>query len=143
MRNFTRLGFCLAAAMIVWGCGGDRDAVRTPLGQSDPRSMGGGAAPSPSPMGGEAKVALDSANLLFRAKAYDRALAQYRRSSRLAPGELAPLLGVLMIADVTKNKALADSTMPRIRELNPAAVDTAMSHAELLRVHPRTTKPQP
>ena len=82
-------------------------------------------------------MALDSANLLFRAKAYDRALAEYRRSARLAPSELAPLLGILMVADVTKNKTLADSTMPRIRELNPAAVDTAMSHAELLKAHPR------
>ncbi len=47
-------------------------------------------------------MALDSGNMLFRAKAYDRALVQYRRSARLAPTELAPLLGILMVAEATK-----------------------------------------
>ena len=139
----SRLAFCLVAAVAVWGCGGsNRDAPKTPLDQSDPGSMGSAAA-SPGAIGGEAKVALDSANMLFRAKAYDRALAEYRRSARLAPSELAPLLGILMVADVTKNTMLADSTMPRIRELNPAAVDTARSHAELLKAHPRANKLPP
>lgn len=135
------LGFCLAAAVAVavWGCG-NRDAPKTPLDQSDPRSIGTSAAGASGAIGGEAKVALDSANVLFRAKAYDRALAQYRRSARLAPTELAPLLGILMVADVTKNTVLADSTMPRIRELNPAAADTAMSHAEILDAHSRARK---
>ncbi len=140
----SRLAFCLVAAVAVWGCGGsNRDAPKTPLDQSDPGSMGTSAASSPGAIGGEAKVALDSANLLFRAKAYDRALAEYRRSARLAPSELAPLLGILMVADATKNTVLADSTMPRIRALNPAAVDTAMSHAELLKAHPRANKSRP
>ena len=134
------LGFCLAAAVAVLGCS-DRDAPKTPLGQSE--RMGTSTATSPATIGGEAKVALDSGNMLFRAKAYDRALAEYRRSARLAPGEVAPLLGILMVADVTKNKTLADSTMPRIRALNPAAVDTAMSHAELLKAHPRANKSTP
>jgi hypothetical protein len=136
MRYRTTLGFRLAAAAAVWGCA-DRDAPKTPLDQSDPGRMGTSTATSQSTIGGEAKVALDSGNMLFRAKAYDRALAEYRRSARLAPSELAPLLGILMVADVTKNRTLADSTMPRIRALNPAAVDTAMSHAELLKAHPR------
>ncbi len=72
-------------------------------------------------MGRDAKTALDSGNILFRARSYDRALAQYRRSARLAPTELAPLLGILMVTDVTKNAKLADSTLSRMRELNPGA----------------------
>jgi len=141
----SRLGFCLAAAVAVWGCGSNRDAPKTPLDQSDPRSIGTSAAASPGAIGGEAKVALDSANVLFRAKAYDRALAQYRRSARLAPTELAPLLGILMVADVTKNVQLRESTLSRIRELNPAAADSsaAMSHAEILDVHSRARKASP
>jgi len=96
-------------------------------------------------MGGEAKTALDSANMLFRAKDYGRALAQYRRSAGLAPTELAPLLGILMVTDVTKNARLADSTLARIRELNPAAADSsaAMSHAEMLEAHSRARKAPP
>jgi len=93
-------------------------------------------------MGGEWKAALDSGNILFRAKAYDRALVNYNRSARLAPTALAPLLGILMVADVTKNSQLRESTLSRIRELNPAAADSsaAMSHAEILDVHSRAKK---
>jgi hypothetical protein len=91
-------------------------------------------------------VALDSANVLFRAKAYDLALVQYSRSARLAPTALAPLLGILMVADVTKNAKLSESTLSRLRELSPAAADSsgAMSHAEILDAHSRARKaPQP
>lgn len=115
---------------------------KIPLGQANAGSTGTSGASTTGAIGGEAKTALDSGNMLFRAKAYDRALAQYRRSARLAPTELAPLLGILMVTDVTKNAKLADSTLSRMRELNPAAADSsaAMSHAEILEAHSRAKK---
>jgi hypothetical protein len=148
MRNLTlsRFGFCLAAAMTIWGCGGsNRDAPKIPLDRANPASIGTTEAATPGALVGAAKTALDSGNILFRAKAYDRALAQYRRSAQLAPTELAPLLGILMVTDVTKNAKLADSTLSRMRKLNPAAADSsaAMSHAEIVDVHSRTSKAPP
>ena len=98
---------CLAAAVMIWGCGGS-EAPKIPLGHPDVGEIGRSEAEAPGAMGGEAKTALDSANMLFRAKDYGRALAQYRRSAGLAPTELAPLLGILMVTDVTKNARLAD-----------------------------------
>jgi hypothetical protein len=140
----SRLGFCVAAAVTIWGCGGS-EAPKTPLGHANPEGIGASRTETRSPMGGEAKTALDSANMLFRAKDYGRALAQYRRSAGLAPTELAPLLGILMVTDVTKNARLADSTLVRIRELNPAAADSsaAMSHAEILKAHSRAKRASP
>lgn len=127
--------FCLAAAASISGCGGS-EAPKVPLGHPN---IGASEEAGPAPIAGEARVALDSGNILFRAKAYDRALVQYRRSSRLAPTELAPLLGILMVTDVTKNARLADSTLARMRELNPAAADSAaaMSHANIIKAHSR------
>lgn len=72
-------------------------------------------------------------------------MCQYRRSAQLAPTEVAPLLGILMVTDVTKNAKLADSTLSRMRELSPAAADSsaAMSHAEILEAHSRARKAPP
>jgi hypothetical protein len=95
-------------------------------------------------MGGESKLALDSGNILFRAKAFDLALAQYRRSSELAPNESAPLLGILMVADVTKNAKLSDSTLARMRVLNPGVTDSseAMSQKDIRDIHAGAKKVQ-
>jgi len=60
-------------------------------------------------MSGPARVALDSANALFRAKRYAHALEKYRLSARLAPGEQAPLIGMLMVAAKLDDKRLTDS----------------------------------
>lgn len=142
----SRLGFCLAAAVTIWGCNGsNREAPKTPLDQAQPKSMGASGAATPGAMGGEAKTALDSGNILFRAKAYDQALVQYRRSVQLAPTESAPLLGILMVADVTKNAKLSDSTLARMRVLNPGAADSsaAMSKEEILDIHSGTKKTPP
>ena len=145
MRALTmsHLGFCLAAAVTISACGGEEPKI--PLDQANPGSIGSGGAATSGAIGGEAKTALDSGNVLFRAKAYDRALVQYRRSARLAPTQLAPLLGILMVTDATKNAKLADSTLTRMRELDPAAADSsaAMSHREIVDVHSRTRKAAP
>ena len=140
----SHIGFRLAAAITISGCSGS-EAPKIPLDQAKRGSIGTSEAATRGPIAGEAKTALDSGNMLFRARAYDRALAQYRRSARLAPTELAPLLGILMVTDVTKNAKLADSTLARMRKLNPAVADSsaAMSHAEILDAHSRAKRASP
>ena len=113
----------------------DSDAPKTPLGAPP---AGGAAAGGTAPaITGEARVALDSANALFRAKSYDAALAQYNRAAELAPTELAPLLGVMMVADITSDAKLAEETRPRIRKLDPTYSDSAAeSHSKIIKSHP-------
>lgn len=131
-----RLVGLLLAAVLLLGCGG-RDSETPDAGSTSS---------APSRLTGEAKVALDSGNVLFRAKAYDLALAQYRRSAQLAPGDATPVFGVLMVGEATGNSRLADSARARIRELNPSLADsTAKGHAEMIDRHSRvtTTPPSP
>jgi hypothetical protein len=137
MNTMVVLRFCRFAATIgICACGGT-DAPKTPLGGASSRAVAANEA-IPA-ITGEAKLALDSGNRLFRAKVYDEALAQYRRSAGLAPSELAPLLGIMMVADVTKDSKLTEATLPRIRKLNPALADSsaAMSHSKMIEAHPR------
>src|SRR5215207_1943881 len=108
-----RVAVSFAAAATIGACSGT-DAPKTPLGAASSGTIGADEA-TVSSIRGEAKLALDSGNKLFRAKAYDGALAQYSRSAQLAPTELTPLLGIMMVADVTKDSKLAEATLPRIR----------------------------
>jgi Flp pilus assembly protein TadD len=137
------LGFAVAAG--IWACGGSKEPPKIPLNQVQSRPMGTTSSAAQSPMGAEAQAALDSGNILYRAKRYDQALAEYRRSAELAPSESAPLVGILMVADVTKNKRLADSTLVRMKALSPGGADSAaaMSDAELLRIHSDMKKTAP
>jgi hypothetical protein len=133
---FARFARPVLAAVLIIGCADrDNDAPDTGPDESTPPRIAG-----------EAKVALDSGNVLFRAKAYDLALVQYRRSSQLAPGDPTPLFGVLMVGEATGNSRLADSARARIRELDPSLSDsTAKGHAEMIDRHSRmtTTPPSP
>ena len=135
--NLRSLGILAAIAS---ACG-KSDAPKTPLGGEAPTA--GAVTETAAPgISGPAKVALDSANVLFRAKSYTQALAQYRRSAELAPGEISPLLGIMMVADVTNDSSLARATVPRIRELDPSYADSAPgSHAKIMKAHPRTVAP--
>jgi hypothetical protein len=137
MSRISVVRICwFAATAGICACGRS-DAPKTPLG--GPSSTPVAADQAMPPIAGEAKLALDSGNTLFRAKAYDGALAQYRRSADLAPTELAPLLGIMMVADVTKDSNLSAATLPRIRKLNPMVADSsaATSHSKMVKAHPR------
>jgi hypothetical protein len=139
--NKSVLRFCIVAGVAaISGCKGS-DAPKVPLGSAPPPTAG--ANQPVAPVSGEARVALDSGNILFRAKAYDLALAQYSRSADLAPTEVAPLLGILMVADITKNTKLAAATLPRIRKLDPTMADssTVSSHSKLMQSHPKVGSP--
>jgi hypothetical protein len=128
--------YCAAAAAGILACGGT-DAPRTPLSEKGSTGVAGDEA-TPA-IRGDAKIALDSGNMLFRAKAYGRALSQYQRAAQLAPNELAPLLGIMMVADVTKDSKLSEQTLPRIRRLDPAVADSSMRmpHSKIIEGHPR------
>ena len=137
MKNISiRVAVATAAMTLVVACK-DSDAPKTPLGAPPAGGeVAGGSAPA---ITGEARVALDSANVLFRAKSYDAALALYNRAAELAPAELAPLLGVMMVADITSNAKLAEETRPRIRKLDPTYPDSAAaSHSKIIKSHPPT-----
>ena len=123
-----------ALAMFTAGCGGS-DAPKIPLGAAKATAETPGNPPMSGPTG-EARVALDSGNVLFRAKDYDQALVQYQRSAELAPNEVAPLMGIMMVADVTKNVKLAEDTRPRLRKLSAELADSAEPHSKIIRGHP-------
>lgn len=143
MRNSAVRGIVTTvfSAVIVLACG-DRDAPKVPLGQ--PANPVAGGAPGPT-ITGEARVALDSANALFRARAFDGALAQYRRTAELAPTEVAPLMGIVMVAEATNNTQLRDSTLARIRVLDPTVADsTAVTgHSQMMDMHERVQQQPP
>ena len=130
--SFIRLCTFIVSFGVV-ACDG-REAPKTPLGESTSGASG---------ITGDARIALDSGNLLFRAKTYDAALAQYERAARLAPAEAAPLLGIMMVADVKKDQRLADATLVRMKKLNPALADTAAvsAHSKAMKQHPPVGKP--
>lgn len=119
------------AAALVLGCNKKEDPPMVPLGQA--------ASPGLSPHGtvpsitGEAKVALDSGNKLYTAKSYAVALAQYRRAAALAPEAEAPLFGILMVADATKDARLADSATKALRAMNDSttAGDVVDAHSRI------------
>ena len=133
----------LVAGLALSACS-QKEAPKVPLGSAQ-AAPGGPNQPPMDAITGEARVALDSGNVLFRAKAYDQALAQYERAAKAAPTELAPLLGIMMVADVTKNSKLAETTLPRIRKIDPSAADSSilMPHSKVIESHPKTPPPDP
>jgi hypothetical protein len=140
-RIFALCAGVSVVGVFLLGCGGN-DAPKIPLGAAQATT----SAPANPPMSGptgEARVALDSGNALFRAKAYDQALEQYQRSADLAPSEVAPLLGIMMVADVKKDSKLAEATVPRIRKINAELADSSLisPHSKMIQTHPTVGKP--
>ena len=124
--TISRFMLPVLAVGLIGACGSRDDGAR------DAGANGSG----PPRITGEAKVALDSGNVLFRAKAYDLALEQYRRSARLIPNDVTPIFGILMVGQATNNTRLADSARARIRELNPSLADsTGRGHEQMIDRH--------
>jgi hypothetical protein len=140
-RTYVSRLISLAVVVTIYGCS-SKDAPKTPLGAASSVAESSNE-PAQSGLTGEAKIAIDSGNMLFRLKAYDKALVQYSRSADLAPKEVAPLLGILMVADVTKDSKLASETLPRIRKLDPTMADPSAvsSHSKVMQAHPKGVVP--
>jgi hypothetical protein len=134
----------LAGLLTAAACSSGADETpKLPLGHPELGTGSGAAQPAAPTIVGEAKVALDSGNVLYRARAYDLALAQYRRAAGLAPEEEAPLFGMLMIATATKNMQLADSATALIKALSQTEAGKTDAGAEMLDVHSRAANPHP
>ena len=132
----VRLFAVLLTALATAACSSNADdAPKLPLGHPE---VGAGATRTRTggpTITGEAKVALDSANHLYSAKDYDRALVQYRRAATRAPNVEAPLFGMLMVATATGNQRLADSATSAMRALQGASSQDSSGKATLLDIH--------
>ncbi len=106
----------LSAAMLMSACG-KSDAADSPA-DAGKQPLGAATATDNAPTLPAAVVAaLDAGNAAYRAKDMDKALASYREAIAAAPGQASPWFGVYMVANATKNKALADSAMERVQAL--------------------------
>jgi hypothetical protein len=95
-------------------CGRGNEAPKTQATTSAiaaaiaPSRPSAGADSSPD-LPADARASLDSGNALYRAKRYADALVQYRLTARRAPGDPTAYYGIYMVAEATKNRALADT----------------------------------
>ena len=96
----------------------NRDADRSASAASARETTTAGSRETLPP---SAAVALDRANADFRAGRHAAALAGYRAAAAAAPEFPAPWFGVLMVAQVTRDSALADSARAAIRARSPNA----------------------
>jgi hypothetical protein len=95
-----------------------------------PLGAGGTAGTSGPKLPLAVMAALDSGNTAMRAKAYPRALAQYRAATAGAPEHAAPWFGLYMAAKESNDSALADSAMRQVRRLTADSTVLA-SHKEV------------
>jgi hypothetical protein len=100
----------------------------------------GGATPAAPQLPPAARVALDSGNAAYRAKAYPQALAQYRAAAAAAPDEAAPYFGIYMAAMALHNRALADSASTEIRTHTGGQM---LTDSALRQLHSGTGLPSP
>ncbi len=100
-------------------CSTSDDAGKTPLAEFG-ASQTGGAPMRELPPGLNAVAAarLDSGNVAFRVKQFDVALGYYRGAAESVPNHAAPWYGILMVAQATRNMALADSAMKAVAARN-------------------------
>ena len=128
-RSFLRRQAWLPAiALLTVACSGGNGAPKVPLAAAATDSSARAMEAAHALLGPAAKAALDSGNVLFRRKAYDQALVEYRLAAELAPQHTAPLFGIQMVAAATKNRPLLDSALAGIRARNgalPAAASGA------------------
>ena len=141
MKNHLQCALLLAALAISACRESGEEARKLPLGHPRVANEDRPGERSEPTIHGEAKVALDSGNILYTAKTYTLALAQYRTAAALAPDEEAPLFGMLMVANVTKDAGLADSAKTLMRALKgPATVgSSALSESQLRDIHAGVT----
>jgi hypothetical protein len=134
MTNRRRIAFVIPVLAIV-ACTGADEPPKVPLGHPSITSTGGATAGTTPTIDGEARVALDSGNTLYRAKSYPLALDQYRRAALLAPGQDVPLFGMLMVASATNDSRLADSVTALMRALRPPAAPGTTADSALTDIH--------
>jgi hypothetical protein len=136
IRPFARPSrLILLAAIAAAGCTGHRDAQQVPPATAVVADSARAVAQAHGLIGPAARAALDRGNGLFRKKAYDAALAEYRAAAALAPQHAAPLYGIYMVARATNNSAMADSALSGIKDRNAVMAPHAFDDSTLKRVH--------
>jgi hypothetical protein len=120
----------LITACALNACDSADSAGRTPLGASSGTAATSGAEAAGPTLSSAAQTALEAGNAAYRAKRFDAAITSYRDAAAAAPDHPAPWYGLYMAASETKNSALADSAMQRVKALSadPASLD---AHAEV------------
>lgn len=112
--NTATLCVALGAAFAT-GCGANgSDAAKRPLNASTSTPNGAANDQLPPGLNAIAAARLDSGNVAFRARQYDQALRFYRAAAGDVPEHPAPWYGIYMVANATKNKALADTATKAI-----------------------------
>ena len=132
----------IVAGTAAFACTARQDPPKVPLDKSARADRVSPEEAAHSLLGPAARAALDSGNALFRKKAYDAALAQYRAASELAPQHAAPLFGIYMVGRATSNSRMADSALAGIR-LRSGAMTTAphvFTDSSLQRMHDEAKK---
>ena len=112
------LAFTRLAILATLACSTRDESPKVPLGHPAGADSIRAEQQAHALLGPAAKAALDSGNVLFRKKAFEGALAEYRAAAALAPQHSAPLFGIYMVARATNNKAMADSALAAIRLRN-------------------------
>ena len=139
--HFTSLAMLLLATTVACDKSADKAAADQAKADSAQKAAAANAMAGMTP---EAKVALDSGNVLYRAgsafdktnakadakKSYEAALVQYRLAARGSTSNAAPLVGVYMCALVLNNKTLADSSYAELKARGAAPPPGAMHSAE-------------
>lgn len=125
----------LLAVLAALACKDADEVPKLPLGHPPIASVGASSTAAAPLIEGEARVALDSGNALYKTKAYQLALDQYRRAADLAPGDEAPLFGMLMVASSTSDARLADSVTALMRALRPQPSSGTLADSVLAGVH--------
>ena len=142
MRTSRFSGLLLAAVLLA--CDAGSKAPKVSLAQAKAASVhnAAGVQGVEPALSAQAKAALDSANVLFRNKAYTAALAQYRAASSLAPRHAAPYFGINMVAQATNDKALSDSALAQIRANTPVpqTVPLQMNDSAFKKIHANAKK---
>jgi hypothetical protein len=120
----------LSACALTSACSKSDNAGRVALGTSAPAASPARSDASGPKLPLAAMAALDAGNAAYRSKQFSAAIVKYREAAAAAPEHAAPWFGLYMAANETKNSALADSAMQRVKALSadPASLS---AHAEV------------
>lgn len=114
MNSYRVVAICCCALVALAGCRRPEDQKTESIGAEDVRAARTELLPA-------ARAQLDSGNVAFKAKDYERALRHYREVTRLDKETTAGWFGVYMVEQARGNAAAADSALAQAQKLQPGA----------------------
>ena len=133
VRRLARAAAASAALLAASACNRAAEQPKVPLTPSTNGSAASGQENPHELLAPQARVALDSGNVAFRAGKYDAALTQYRVAAKEDQKSAAPFFGIYMVAQKVGNQKLADSAMAVIRTRSGNA--TMLTDTSMAKVH--------